>query len=89
MLSLESALRAGADGAVLEAYVSIFDASKRDAKGLGSAALRVWRLPDGAKADLDAHLAAALAERPLVLPRGPDDTLIEQARRKHAARART
>jgi hypothetical protein len=33
---------------------------------------------------LDTHLRAALAERPLVLPRPRNDALIEHARRKGA-----
>jgi type VI secretion system protein ImpL len=81
-LSLENALRAGAAGAMLEAYVSLYGPGERDASAIGRAAAALWALPEAARGDLDTHLRAALAERPLVLPRSRDDALIEQARRK-------
>jgi type VI secretion system protein ImpL len=88
-LSLETALRAGEGGATLDGYVSLHDEAGRDAATIEKAALQVWRLPESEKGDLDAHLAEALAERPLVLPHGRDDALIEHARRKRAGGART
>jgi type VI secretion system protein ImpL len=83
-LSLENALRAGAAGPMLEAYVSLHGQGERDAFAIGRAAAALWALPDAARAELDIHLRAALAERPLALPRSRDDALIERARRKAA-----
>ena len=80
-VSLENALRAGAGGAVLDGYVSLFDDAKRDPATIEKAALQVWKLPDGARADLGVHLREALAERPLTLPRGRDDALVERRRK--------
>jgi len=81
-LSLENALRAGAAGPMLEAYVSLHGQGERDASAIGRAAAALWALPDAARAELDIHLRAALAERPIALPRSRDDALIERARRK-------
>ena len=64
-------------------YVGLYEAP--DAKHLEQATLRLWRLPEAARADLAAHLRVALADRPLALPRPRDDALIEQARRKLGA----
>jgi type VI secretion system protein ImpL len=86
-LSLENALRSGASRDLLEAYVALHQAP--DAKRIEQAALSVWRLPDAARADLSAHLRAALAEQPLALPRLRDDALIEQTLRKLGAATRT
>ena len=79
-LSLEDALRAGANRELLDGYLALHEAG--DAKRIETAALRAWRLPEAARADFAAHLQTALAERPLALPRPRDDTLVEQARRK-------
>jgi len=79
-VSLEGALRAAPSRDVLDAYLSLYDAP--DARNLEQATLRLWRLPDAARADLASHLRVALAERPLALPRPRDDALVEQARRK-------
>lgn len=76
-VSLENALRAGAGGAVREGYASLFDDARRDPATIERAALQVWKLPDGARADLAVHLREALAERPLTLPRGRDAALVE------------
>jgi type VI secretion system protein ImpL len=84
-LSLEDALRATANREVLEGYVALHETS--DAKRIEQAALRIWRLPDPLRADLSAHLRAALVDRPLALPRPRDDALIDQARRKLRGRA--
>jgi type VI secretion system protein ImpL len=81
-LSLENALRAGAAGPMLDAYESLHGQGERDTSAIGRAAAALWALPDAARAELDRHLRAALAERPLVLPRPRDDALIEHARRK-------
>jgi type VI secretion system protein ImpL len=88
-LSLENALRSGADGTVLEGYASLYDEGSRDAQKIEKAALQVWQLPASAAADLGAHLREALAERPLTLARSRDDALIEQARRKAAGAGKT
>jgi len=85
--SLESSLRSDASRELLEGYVALHDAL--DVKPIEQAALRVWRLPEAARADLSTHLRVALAERPLALPRLRDDALIEQARRKLGAGTRT
>lgn len=84
--SLESALRSAASRDVLDAYVGLYEAP--DAKHLEQATLRLWRLPEAARADLAAHLRVALADRPLALPRPRDDALIEQVRRKLGAGGR-
>jgi type VI secretion system protein ImpL len=84
-LSLEDALRASANREVLEGYVALHETA--DAKRIEQAALRIWRLPDALRPDLSAHLRAALADRPLALPRPRDDVLIDQARRKLGVRA--
>jgi type VI secretion system protein ImpL len=79
-VSLEAALRAAPSRDVLDAYLGLYDAP--DARHLEQATLRLWRLPEPARADLAAHLRVALAERPLAMPRPRDDALVEQARRK-------
>ena len=85
--SLEGALRAGAGRDVLDGYLALHETA--DLKKVEAAALRVWRLPEATRADFGLHLRAALAERPLPLPRVRDDALIEQARRKLGAGTRT
>ncbi|HWI36008.1 MAG TPA: type VI secretion system membrane subunit TssM [Burkholderiales bacterium] len=80
-ISLENALRAGADGVVREAYVGLYDESRRDPAILEKAALQVWQLPPSAQPALAAHLRAALAERPLALPRPRDDLLVAKSRK--------
>jgi len=82
-LSLESALRTAPSRDVLEAYVGLHGTP--DAKHLEQATLRLWRLPEQARADLAAHLRVALADQPLALPRPRDEALIEQSRRKLGA----
>jgi type VI protein secretion system component VasK len=81
-VSLENALRADPDATLVEGYASLHDEAKRDAKVIEKAALLAWKLPDSAAVDLGIHLREALAERPLVLPRGRDDALIGQPRDK-------
>jgi len=85
--SLENALRATPDAAVLEAYISLYDDAKRDAPTVTKGALAVWTLSDVARAQLREHLHEALTERPLALPRPRDEVLIEQARRRAGSRA--
>ena len=80
-ISLENALRAGADGVVREAYVGLYDESRRDPAILEKAAMQVWQLPPSAQPELAAHLRAALAERPLALPRPRDDLLVAKSRK--------
>ena len=86
-LSLENALRAAPDRDVLNGYLALYQGG--DAGSLEQAASRLWRLPGSARADLASHLRAALAERPLALPRPRDDALVEQARRKLGTGTRT
>jgi type VI secretion system protein ImpL len=81
-LSLEDALRTGAQRETLEAYVALHDGAGTDSRAIEQGALRVWRLADKAHAELLGHLRLALAERPLALPRARNEALIEQARRK-------
>jgi type VI secretion system protein ImpL len=83
-LSLENALRAGAAGAMLEAYVSLHDERRRDAQTIERASAALWSLSESERGDLGTHLRAALAERPLELPRPRDAALIEKARRTGA-----
>lgn len=73
--SLENALRSGANSALRDGYVALYDDAGRDASAIEKAALQVWKLPDSAKADLSAHLREALADRPLTLPRPKDESL--------------
>jgi type VI secretion system protein ImpL len=80
--SLETALRSAPSKELLQAYETA------EPGLLEKAALRLWALPEPARADLASHLRAALAERPLVLPRPRDEALIEQARRRLAAGTR-
>ena len=82
-LSLESALRTAPSRDVLEAYMGLYGTP--DAKYLEQATLRLWRLPEAARADLAVHLRVALADRPLALPHPRDEALIEQSRRKLGA----
>jgi hypothetical protein len=84
--SLEGALRSAPSREALDAYVALHESPEE--KALAQAALRVWRLPESARADLASHLGAALAERPLALPRPRDEALIDQTRRKLAMGAR-
>ena len=81
-LSLEDALRTGAQRETLEAYVALHDGAGTDSRAIEQGALRVWRITDKAHADLLGHLRLALAERPLALPRARNEALIEHARRK-------
>ena len=78
-ISLEGALRSGAQRETLDAYVALHGTA--EAAPIEAGALRIWRLPENAQADLRAHLRVALTERPLALPRARDDALIEAARR--------
>ena len=73
-------MRAGADGTVLDGYISLHDEARRDPQTIAKAASQAWKLAENAKADLDVHLREALAERPLTLPRGRDDALIGKKR---------
>lgn len=75
-ISLENALRSGANGAVLDAYTALYDEARRDPVVIEKAAIQVWHLPAGAQPDLATHLREALSDRPLTLPRPRDDTLI-------------
>jgi type VI secretion system protein ImpL len=77
-ISLENAVRKGANGAVLAAYKSLYDANPA-AAAIEKAALQVWQLPASAHADVGTHLREAVAERPLLLPRPRDDELIARA----------
>ena len=86
-VSLEEALRSEVRPEALEAYVALYE-DAANPRAVEQGALAVWRLPDGARAELRAHLREALAERPLALPRARNDALIEQARRRLGA-ART
>ena len=79
-VSLEGALRSAPTREVLEAYVSLYESP--GAPLLEKSAQAVWRLPESARADLASHLRAALAERPLALPRARDDALVGEARRR-------
>jgi len=78
--SLENALRTAPSRDVLDAYMGLYGTP--DPKYLEQATLRLWRLPEAARADLAAHLRVALADQPLALPRPRDEALIEQSRRK-------
>jgi len=82
--SLEARLRSAPSRDVLDGYVALFETA--DEKLIGRAAAAAWQVPEK---DLSAHLRAALAERPLALPRSRDDALIGEARRKLASGART
>jgi type VI secretion system protein ImpL len=81
-LSLEHAVRTRPQAAALDAYMSLHDEAKRDAQTIENGALALWPLPESARAELRSHLREALAERPLVLPRARDESLVEQARRR-------
>jgi type VI secretion system protein ImpL len=83
--SLADALRADASRDALDGYVSLYDAGRPDAGAIETALMRIWKLPQDARADLGSHLRAALADQPLALPRGRDDALIEGARRRLGA----
>jgi len=85
-LSLEGALRTAPTREALDGYLALHR-SAEPAK-VEEAALRVWQLPESARADLAAHVRAALAEQPLSLPGRRDDALVEQARRKLGTGAR-
>lgn len=80
-ISLEEALRAGGGPEAVEAYVALHGGGK-DTRAVERGALAIWKLPDAARAGLRAHVSAALAERPLVLPHARNDALVEQARRR-------
>jgi type VI secretion system protein ImpL len=84
--SLEDALRGTPTPEALDGYLALHGTP--DPARVEAAALRVWRLPESTRADLAAHVRAALAERPLALPGPRDDALVEQARRKLGAGAR-
>jgi type VI secretion system protein ImpL len=88
LASLEQSLRAAPSRQALEAYVSLYDRGRPDAAVMRAALERIWRLPLGSDAPLGAHLRAALEERPLDLPHGRDDELVETSRRKLGPGAR-
>ena len=81
-VSLEEALRAGAGRGTLDAYLALYDGVDGDSHAVEQGALELWRLPEKSHAELRAHLRAALAEEPLVLPRPRNEELIERARRR-------
>ncbi len=81
--SLEDALRSGASRELLDGYLALHETG--NVQRIEQAALRAWRLPEAARSDLAGHLRVAFAERPVNLPRGRDEALIEQARRKLGA----
>jgi type VI secretion system protein ImpL len=81
-VSLEDALRTGVQPETLAAYVALHEGASADSGAIERGALKLWRLPEQAQAELLAHLRLALAERPLALPRERNEALIEQARRK-------
>jgi type VI secretion system protein ImpL len=80
--SLEEALREAPSRSALEAYVSLYDAGRPDVAVMSTALSAIWHLPDGARDALASHLRAALDERPLSLPHGRDDRLVDAARAK-------
>lgn len=84
--SLEDLLRNKPTPEALDEYLSLHESP--DPAKVERAALRVWRLPESARADLVAHVRAALAERPLALPTPRDDALVRDARRKLGTGAR-
>jgi type VI secretion system protein ImpL len=86
--SLESALRSSPHPALLDGYVSLHDEARRDPLVVERAAMQAWKLAESAKPRLAVHLREAFAARGLSLPRGRDQALIEDARRRIAG-ART
>ena len=79
-ISLENALRTGANGAVLDGYAGLYDDARRDPAAIAKAAMQVWQLPGSMQSDVAAHVREALAERPLTLPRPRDETLLKAAK---------
>ena len=75
-ISLENALRAGANGVVRDGYVALYSDGSPDVDAVAKAAQQVWKLPDSLKGDLSAHLREAFRERPLTLPRPKDESLV-------------
>ena len=86
--SLETALRLHPSSEALEAYLSIYGNRPPDAALVAGALMQGWKLPDGARAGLVAHLRAAFEDRPLLLPHARDDELAEAARRRLAPGSR-
>ena len=86
--ALEEALRTNPSREALQAYASLHDAGRPDEQALSAILAQAWRLPASARGPLATHLRAALEDRPLVLPRGRDEALVEAARRRLGPGAR-
>lgn len=86
--SLEAALRARPLPEMLEAYSSLYGNRAPDATLVARALAQIWKVPDSARPGLVAHLRAAFEERPLLLPHGRDEELLEAARRRVAPGSR-
>jgi type VI secretion system protein ImpL len=87
--SLREALRApGREGLgeLVEAYASLYEGRKADARAVEAAARRVWRLPDAESAALLAHVRAGLEEGAPEMRHPRDEAIIRDARQKLAAK---
>ena len=80
--SLEDALRTRPSADALDAYLALYGASRPDETAVSRTLAGLWGLPASANEALTQHLRAALEERPLVLPHGIDEPLVETVRRR-------
>lgn len=86
--SLEDALRTSPSADRLDAYLALYGERPTQASAIAGTLAAIWRLPASANESLTQHLRTALAERPLVLPSGKDQELVEAVRRRLGTAAR-
>jgi type VI secretion system protein ImpL len=85
--SLEQSLRKAPSREMLDGYLALYDPA-RGSEAVEKAAVAAWRPSEPARADLAAHVRAALADRSTALTTVPrDDALIEQSRRRLGVKA--
>ena len=80
--SLEDALRTSPSVEGLDAYLALYGGRRPDEGAVARTLTGLWRLPASATEALARHLRAAFDERPLVLPHGKDEALVEAVRRR-------
>ena len=76
-------------GETLDAYLSLYEGRKADARLVESVARRIWDLPDADEAALLAHLRAGLEDGTPEMRHPRDEAIIRDARQKLAAARKT
>ena len=86
--SLEGALRVSPSPDALDTYLALYGERNGSESAVARTLAGLWRLPSSGNEALTQHLRAALEERPLVLPHGKDEQLVEAVRRRLGSAAR-